>query len=166
MYTQSPIIRIIVITSTARYFYSTSTRPAVSFKRVVLSTTARWTAKYTHEKRGVGRSICICITLLRSARNRRHCTCAHRVSHNTSYDAFWATVCKTVRPMLSDRCLSVCLVTLAYCGQTVGWIKMPLGTEVGLGPDHTVLDGDPSPDGMGPNFSAHCAGTVAHLSNC
>jgi len=22
---------------------------------------------------------------------------------------FWATVCKTVRPMLSDRCLSVCL---------------------------------------------------------
>jgi len=38
-------------------------------------------------------------------------------------DAFWATVCKTVRPMLSDRCLSclsVCLsVTLVYCGQTV-----------------------------------------------
>jgi len=23
--------------------------------------------------------------------------------------SFWATVCKTVRPMLSDRCLSVCL---------------------------------------------------------
>ena len=23
---------------------------------------------------------------------------------------FWATVCKTVRPMLSDRCLSVCPV--------------------------------------------------------
>jgi len=21
-----------------------------------------------------------------------------------------------------------------YCGQTAGWIKMPLGTEVGLGP--------------------------------
>ena len=29
------------------------------------------------------------------------------------------------------------------CGQTVGWIKMPLGKEVGLGPGHTVLDGDP-----------------------
>ena len=29
---------------------------------------------------------------------------------------YWATVCKTVRPMLSDRCLSV---TLVYCGQTV-----------------------------------------------
>ena len=40
---------------------------------------------------------------------------------------FWTTACKTVRPMLSDRCLSVCLsvclsclsVTLVYCGQTV-----------------------------------------------
>jgi len=43
----------------------------------------------------------------------------------------WATVCKTVRPMLSVRCLSVCLsVTLVYCGQTVGWIKMKLGMQV------------------------------------
>jgi len=32
-----------------------------------------------------------------------------------------------------------------YCGQTAGWIKMALGTEVGLGPDHIVLDGDPAP---------------------
>jgi len=30
------------------------------------------------------------------------------------------------------------------CGQTTGWIKMPLGTEVGLGPGHIVLDGDPA----------------------
>jgi len=67
---------------------------------------------------------------------------------------FGATVCKTVRSMLSDRRLSVlslrlsCLfVTLMYCGQTVGWIKMKLGKlQVGLGPGHTVLDGDdPSP---------------------
>jgi len=29
------------------------------------------------------------------------------------------------------------------CGQTVGWIKMPLGKEVGLGPGHNVLDGNP-----------------------
>ena len=36
-------------------------------------------------------------------------------------------------------CLSV---TLVYCCQTVGRIKMKLGTEVGLGPDHIVLDGD------------------------
>ena len=28
-----------------------------------------------------------------------------------------------------------------YCGQTAAWIKMPLGTEVGLGPGDVVLDG-------------------------
>jgi len=28
--------------------------------------------------------------------------------------------------------------------QTAGWIKMPLVTEVGLGPGHIVLDGDPA----------------------
>ena len=47
--------------------------------------------------------------------------------------------------MLSDRCavcLSLCLsVTLVYCNETVGWIKMKLGTEVGLSPGHIVLDG-------------------------
>jgi len=51
----------------------------------------------------------------------------------------------TVRPMLSDRCLSCLSVTLVYCSQTVGWIKMPLGTEVCLGARNTVLDGDPTP---------------------
>jgi len=63
----------------------------------------------------------------------------------------WATVCTMVRPMLSDRCpvcLSVCLsvlsVTLVYCCQTVGWIKMKFGLQVGLGPGHIVLDGDPA----------------------
>ena len=30
------------------------------------------------------------------------------------------------------------------CGQTAGWIKMPLGTEVGLVPGEFVLDGDPA----------------------
>jgi len=47
--------------------------------------------------------------------------------------------------MLSDRCLPVLFVTLVYCGQTAGWIKMPLGTEVGVSPVHIVLDWDPSP---------------------
>jgi len=32
-----------------------------------------------------------------------------------------------------------------YCGQTAGWIKVALGMEVGLGPDHIVLDGDAAP---------------------
>ena len=50
-----------------------------------------------------------------------------------------------VRPMLSD-CCPVCLsVTLVYCDQMVGWIKMKVGVEVGLGPGHVVLDGDPAP---------------------
>jgi len=32
-----------------------------------------------------------------------------------------------------------------YCGQTAGWIKVELGTEVGLDPSDIVLDGDPAP---------------------
>jgi len=32
-----------------------------------------------------------------------------------------------------------------YCGQTAGWIKMPLGTKVGLCPGDSVLGGDPAP---------------------
>ena len=77
-------------------------------------------------------------------------------------DTFRATVCKTVRPMLSDRCLSVCLsvlsVTLVYCGETVGWIKMKLGMEAGLVPGDILLDGDPAPPKGAqprPQFSAH-----------
>ena len=31
------------------------------------------------------------------------------------------------------------------CGQTAGWIKMPLGMEVRLGPGDLVFDGDPTP---------------------
>ena len=42
-------------------------------------------------------------------------------------------------------CLSVLSVTLVYCGQTVAWIKMKLGKQVGLGPGHIVLDGNPAP---------------------
>jgi len=30
-----------------------------------------------------------------------------------------------------------------YCGQTAGCVKMPLGMEVGLGPEDFVFDGDP-----------------------
>ena len=76
--------------------------------------------------------------------------------------------------MLTDRCLlSVCLsaclrgclcvpsVTLTYCGQTVGWIKMKLGMNVGLGLDHIVLDGEWRPrsptqkGGTAPPILAH-----------
>jgi len=50
--------------------------------------------------------------------------------------------------MLSVRCLSVLSVlsvTFVHCGQTVGLIKMKLGLQVGIGPGHIVLDGDPVP---------------------
>jgi len=49
----------------------------------------------------------------------------------------------------------VCLfMTLVYCGQTVAWIKMTLGVEVGLSPGHFVLDGNPAPPkrGIAPNL--------------
>jgi len=70
--------------------------------------------------------------------------------------------------MLSDRCLSDCLpvlsVTLVYCGQMVAWIKMKLGMQVGLGPSHILLDGDPSPPptkGHSPQFLTHiCCGQM------
>jgi len=46
-----------------------------------------------------------------------------------------------------------------YCGQKAGWIKTPLGREVGLGPGHIVLDGDPAPHQKtgtaAPQFSAN-----------
>jgi len=32
-------------------------------------------------------------------------------------------------------------VVHVYCGQTVAWIKMPVGTEIGLGLRDIVLDG-------------------------
>jgi len=52
--------------------------------------------------------------------------------------------------------LSVLSVTLVYCGQTVGWIKMKLGTEVGLGPYHIVSDGDQAPPKRhNPQVSVH-----------
>jgi len=83
--------------------------------------------------------------------------------------SFWATVCKTVRPMLSARCpvlsCPVLSVTFVHCGQTVGRIKMKLGTQVGLVPGHIVLGGDPAPPPLkrhSPQFSAHiCCGQMA-----
>jgi len=68
------------------------------------------------------------------------------------------------------------------CGQTAGWIKIPLRREVGLGQGDIVLDGDPaSPNhghmllmgtlqkgGHSSQFSAYvyCGQTVAHINYC
>ena len=83
---------------------------------------------------------------------------------------FWATVSKTVCPMLSDHCLClyVLSVTFVCCGQMVGCIKMKLGTDIGLGRSHTVLDGDPDPSQkwanssptLGPMYCGQTAGWI------
>jgi len=55
-----------------------------------------------------------------------------------------------------------------YCGQTVGRINMKLGMQVGFGPGHTVLDGDPAPHGKGnsnPTFEIYGRGLCLHPYN-
>jgi len=45
-----------------------------------------------------------------------------------------------------------------FCGQTTGWIKVALGTEVGLSPGDFVLDGNAAPPqkmGRSSQFFAH-----------
>jgi len=59
---------------------------------------------------------------------------------------------------------------LVYCGQVAGWMKMPLDTEVDLGPGHIVLDGVPAPSEgaeQSPSFRPmSIVATVAQLSYC
>ena len=60
-------------------------------------------------------------------------------------------VCPVCLSVCLPVCLSVCLsVTFVHCDQTVGRIKMKLGTQAGLGPGHFVLDGDPKLGGCAP----------------
>ena len=40
----------------------------------------------------------------------------------------------------------------------VAWIRRPLGTKVGLGPGHTVLDGDSAPPQRGAQLLFHFSG--------
>ena len=50
------------------------------------------------------------------------------------------------------------------CGQTAGWIKMPLSTEADLSPGDIVLVGDPRSPPMGaqhPQFWPTCCGQTA-----
>ena len=66
------------------------------------------------------------------------------VQHN-----FWATVCKTVRPMLSDRCLSVwrwCIVAKRLDGSR--W-------NLAWGTPQPWPHSSPSPKGHSPQFSVH-----------
>jgi len=58
------------------------------------------------------------------------------------------------------------------CDQTVGWIKLPFGTEVDFAPGHIVLDGDLATPRKGHSSSplfgsiVYCGQTVAPLSYC
>jgi len=80
-------------------------------------------------KQSFGVNICLCIYLSR----------------------FLATVTSNSSPYTTGplSCLHVCLYRLRNCGQTVSWIKRPLGTEVGLGPGVIVLDDNPAPPRKG-----------------
>jgi len=84
-----------------------------------------------------------------------------------NFDSLFHTVVVFGRPFVKRFALCyrtvVCpvylSVTLVYCGKTVGWLKMKLGTEVGLGSGHIVLDGDPAllpkKGHSSPHFSVH-----------
>ena len=62
------------------------------------------------------------------------------------FDGFWATVCKTVRPVLSDRCLSVCPVCNGGALWPNGWIDQDETWHAGTPrPGHIVLNGDRAP---------------------
>jgi len=54
-------------------------------------------------------------------------------SHISQIFNFWASVTSNGSPCATGP-LSCLSVTLVHCDQTVGWIKMPLATEIGLGP--------------------------------
>ena len=74
---------------------------------------------------------------------------ANRLDGSRWYYAWgWASVQATLCYMRTQLCSpkrrqSPQLSAHFYCGQTSGWIKKPLATEVGIGPVDIVLDGDP-----------------------
>ena len=87
------------------------------------------------------------------------------VTYVLNLASFWATVCKTVRPMLSDRCLSV----LSVCDVRALWPNGWTDQNETWRADrprrwpHRVRWGPSSPPkGHSPQFSAHiCCGQMA-----
>ena len=49
---------------------------------------------------------------------------------------------ETQLPPPEKRGQSLQFLAHARCGQTAGWIKVPLSTKVGLGPGNILLDAD------------------------
>ena len=48
-------------------------------------------------------------------------------------------------PLFPKRGRAPQFLAHVYCGQTAGWIKMPLGTDMNLGPTDVALDGVVAP---------------------
>ena len=65
-----------------------------------------------------------------------------------NWSAFWATICKTIRPMLSHQCLScpVCLSVKVGVLWLNEWMDQDATWYGGrLSPRHIALNGDPAP---------------------
>jgi len=76
---------------------------------------------------------------------------------------YWATFCKTVRPVLSDRCLSLSVLPVTFVAKRLDGSSWHEG--IGLDPGHAVLDMDPAPPpqkkgSQPPQFSA-CGMSIA-----
>jgi len=56
-----------------------------------------------------------------------------------------ATLCYMGTQLPPKRGYSAQFSAHVPCSPTAGWLKMPLGVELGLGPGDFVLDGDPAP---------------------
>jgi len=84
--------------------------------------------------------------------------------HVTHVTVFWRPIVQRFALCYRTVACPVLSVTLVYCGQTVGWIRIPFGVEVGLDAVHIVLDGDPAPPTEhGPQFSASCGQTAGWI---
>jgi len=90
------------------------------------------------------------VATVETALGRATISCVNQ-SHVSEVIGFGATVANNGSPY-ATRPLSCLSVTLVYCGHTVVWTKMPLGTEVGLSPGDIVLDGNQHP----PPFFGPC----------
>ena len=84
-----------------------------------------------------------------------------------------ATSCSTETqlPRTEGTPTSSRFLSHVYCGQTAGWMKTPLGTEVDRGPGHIVLDWVPALRERGTAARSSfrpmsIVATVAHLSCC
>jgi len=79
----------------------------------------------------------------------------HTKRYPDTITRFWATVSKTIRPMISNHCLAcpVQSVTLVYCGQTVELLKMKLGMQVAQPRPHCFRWGLSSPPQKGAHLS-------------